>query len=568
MHKHMSNLNMRKAKRNIIVVIIHDCISLARIESRNFSTFFRKLPLSRSQMRNLKRLFFKIRENQNTATRLTSKMVLVDYFPILSWLACNALVADVIRAKTGAQVCSFGFSNRNAHGSNLYNIFGIRKHLRIRLKFVDYIKVVKIYKKILCNLESGSSVIDITVEDVKIGIDIYESILRRGRPTVTLEDHETYIQIFRGIKEFIYFQKKFEKKNIIAVMVSHDNYVGPGLLSRMSYKYGIPVILMNTFNLSILSKPFQLYERFSRIPEYFSAIPIDEQKLARIWARDQLEARISGEIGVGMPYQKESAFEFEKQVQQMQPTERYKILVLTHDFYDNPHAYARMTFNDFFEWLDFLGGISSETNYDWYIKPHRDHSKQEAAEIKKFISKYPNFRLVSADTSFHQLSEEGIDCALTCHGSAGHELPLLGIRVLNATHNPHVAYAFNDHARTKIEYRNIILELGKKPKVEIDRNKIYEFYYVYKRVMSPDDFVFKSFSHYEEFCNYDHQSVKSLEYISESLVDIRNNVISEFESAIKNRRVFSTEKILSSNLQEKVPLTSGNHDLFHIFVAN
>jgi hypothetical protein len=564
----MSKLNAQIAKQNIIVVIIHDWVSLARIESRNLNSYFQKSPYGRSQIKNLKKLFFEIRDNRNSHLERSSKILLVDYFPLLSWLACNALVADSIRGNTGVQVCSFSFSNRNAHGSKLYNTFGIRKHLRVRLKFIDYIKVVRIYKQILFNLKNGSSVIDITVEDVQIGIDIYESILRRGRPTVSIEDHETYIQIFRGIKQFIYFQKKFDSKNIIAVMASHDNYIGPGLLSRMSYKYGIPVILMNTFNLSILSKPFQLYERFFRIPEYFSAIPAGEQEQARIWARDQLEARISGEIGVGMPYQMESAFKFEKQAQQIQSSERYKILVLTHDFYDNPHAYARMTFNDFLEWLNFLGGISSETNYDWYIKPHRDHSNQEAEEIRKFISRFPNFRLVSANTSFHQLCKEGIDCALTCHGSAGHELPLLGIRVLNATHNPHIAYTFNDHARTSIEYRKKIIELDRERKVEIDKNNVYEFYYVYKKIMSPDNFAFKSFFDYEEFCNYDHQSVKSLEYITQNLVDIRNRVITELESAIKNRRAFSTEKILSPNSQEKVPFTSGNRDLFQMFEAN
>ena len=97
---------------------------------------------------------------------------------------------------------------------------------------------------------------------------------------------------------------------------------------------------------------------------------------------------------------------------------------------------------------------------------------------------------------------------------------------------------------------------------------IVAFNNIYFYLRESSHFIFKSFSHYEELCNYDHQSVRSLEYITENLAEIRNNVISEFENALKNRRVFSTEKSLSSNLQEKVPFTSGNRDLFQIFASN
>ena len=48
------------------------------------------------------------------------------------------------------------------------------------------------------------------------------------------------------------------------------------------------------------------------------------------------------------------------------------------------------------------------------------------------MSRYPRFALIPSETSFHQLADEGIQFALTCYGSIGHECPLLDIQVINA----------------------------------------------------------------------------------------------------------------------------------------
>ena len=44
-----------------------------------------------------------------------------------------------------------------------------------------------------------------------------------------------------------------------------------------------------------------------------------------------------------------------------------KILIAPHDFFDAVHIYGETLFEDFYEWLNFLGQFS-KTNYDWYIK--------------------------------------------------------------------------------------------------------------------------------------------------------------------------------------------------------
>ena len=47
-----------------------------------------------------------------------------------------------------------------------------------------------------------------------------------------------------------------------------------------------------------------------------------------------------------------------------------KVLICTHEFFDDPNSTGGLLFPDFYEWLKYLAQISNKTNYDWYIKPH------------------------------------------------------------------------------------------------------------------------------------------------------------------------------------------------------
>ena len=88
----------------------------------------------------------------------------------------------------------------------------------------------------------------------------------------------------------------------------------------------------------------------------------------------------------------------------------------------------------------FLALKSKTTDYEWYIKPHRDYLPGTLEILNSFIPKFKNLKIINPDTSFHQLKKEGIKNILTCYGSVGHELPLLGFNVINAGYNPHINF--------------------------------------------------------------------------------------------------------------------------------
>ena len=116
-----------------------------------------------------------------------------------------------------------------------------------------------------------------------------------------------------------------------------------------------------------------------------------------------------------------------------------------------------MFFNDFYEWLDFLGKMSEKTEYQWYLKNRPNHpgkftKYQPFTEkiIKDVCKKYKNIILLPNDYSHHQIIDEGINFVLTCYGSVGIEYAYFKIPVINASkNNPHINYNFNLNPKIK-----------------------------------------------------------------------------------------------------------------------
>ena len=479
------------------------------------------------------------------------KLVLMDSFLTPHWALINALAASKVAEKTSSKVMTFGFSKRNLSEDTLYGSLGVNNHLKIRLNPRLFIKAIAVYVRLTRQIYSGTKILDLHIDKVNIGLDVYESFLRRGHATVDLNSRNLYRELWRGIQQYLYFKPLFIDEKVTALLVSHDNYVGPGLLSRIAFRYKVPVILINPFEINILSRPFHLYERFARYRVYFSAQSEKWRELSLHKAQIELRRRVSGEIGIGtMSYQRKSAFTQHRIEKQILSSQHRKLLVLSHDFFDNPHAYTRMLFDDFIEWLSFVADCCAKNRIDCYIKLHRDFSDVEHQIVLDFQTRNPFVVILDPEVSYHQLFDEGIRFVTTCYGSAGHELPLLGFTVINASYNPHVAFSFNHHASTKDEYYNLLKDQIPIVIDETLKNEIYMFYSVHSFLMWPDSYNLKSFSELYSFCDSDFVGQKALRFLENHFCEISELVSTNLEDAIVEKRVFSVEKGLPRDLQQ------------------
>lgn len=428
------------------------------------------------------------------ASKRGDGVILVDLHEIGETLISYSYFLNVLARKHAAAIKSFGSWQGNRVVRRVYRSFNTVGHIIPGHLTLEQERLKEaISRDLRPTLRTKQDVFGLEVLGVVIGIDIYESYLREYKPTVFLDDPRLFELVDEGIMLVIFWQAYFRTHRVAAVVVSHDCYLQPDVVCKVAYQAGVPVYLPNIRGIVYAQRPRTVYACVENYRHMFSRLPLDEQRHGIALAKRQLERRFEGEIGVDMPHATKSAFVStgdEKRV--LKESDRIKVLICSHCFYDNPHGLGDMLFLDFYDWLRYLGSIAERTNYDWYLKVHPDPLPGTLETIREILAEFPKITLIPHTTSHLQLAREGIDFALTVYGSVGHEYPALGVQVINAAYNLRVAYDFNWHPKSREEYEYYLLNLDKLHK-EIRLEELYEFYYMYHFYTYADDLVLESY---------------------------------------------------------------------------
>lgn len=508
---------LREALNRIFAEILYAAVALADLYIKTKQALLRRHsnkqsaaaandPLTKAYCDFNKRIY-------TTTSKDRQAFVLMDCFPIPVWVAANCVLANRLAKRHGAEICSYGEIPRDSLIDVLYNSFGCERHLRVATPKQDRKRKKQLFIRTFNTVKSKNDLFNLSIDGVRIGDEIYETyLIQFSRPTAELDSFRCWYVIFVALNYLLFFEELFAKNKVVAVLLSHDFYVAMGILAKIAWKRGIPVYLANGHEMKKVTRPDEKYVEFTRYREYFTRLDTAERESGIAWGKTQLENRLGGSVGVNMAYSKKSAYTAEMIERQTALSNKTKIVIATHCFFDNPRAYGGMLFSDFHEWISFLGRISEITDYDWYIKTHRDYLPGTIEEIRQLTKTYPKLRLINPNTTWHQLREEGVSVALTCYGSIGHELPLLGYKVINAAYNPHIAYRFNWHARTIEEYQQMLLGLDRLGPIN-ELESIYEFYFVHYRLAKQGGFLFNSFEDMGKYVAHDVHSNRIFEVL-------------------------------------------------------
>lgn len=376
----------------------------------------------------------------------------------------------------------------------VYRSFGVTNFFQIQQSGSQLDKARQLTAKILSEIKTKSDIELIHLDGILLGDLIYDSYLNTYRKeTIEISDKKFEDFLLRAVGIYVFWDEYFNTHNVKAVNASHSVYTFAMPL-RIAISRGIPAFVSAPFHIYRLSKDkmfdgsdfFEFRKTFSSLPENVRLGGLDQ-------AEQRIALRFSGQVGVDMRYSTKSAYGAKKKERLLKESNRTKVLIATHCFFDNPHGYGNNLFPDFYEWLEFLGKMTMETDYDWYLKTHPDYISGTMEIINSFLNKYPRFHLLPADSSHHQIIAEGIDVALTCYGTIGFEYAALGIPVVNASiNNPHIAYNFNLHPKNVNEYRDLIGNLDK-IKLDIDINEVYEYYFM-KHIHDAKDLLYSDYN--------------------------------------------------------------------------
>ena len=376
---------------------------------------------------------------------------------------------------------------------NVYRSFGVAKFIQIKNDSHQGKRVEHLFNSLFSTLDCKRKLEDLRINGVWVGDLIYDSFLMEHKqPTIDLKSQEFKKFFLNALKIYIFWEEFFTDHQVCGINVSHCVYL-KAIPLRIAISREIPAF---QFGISaayrLCNSNIYAYNDFFYYPETFAQLPSNIKTAGVELAESRIQQRFSGDVGVDMPYSTKSAYGSEKDKRLLKQSGKVKILLATHCFFDSPHSYGKNLFPDFYDWMTFLGELSEETDYEWYLKTHPDFFPETGKVVQEFVDKYKRFSLLPADASHHQIIREGISVALTTYGTIGFEYAALGIPVINASlNNPHIAYEFNLHPETIDEYRDVILRL-ESLSFSIDTQKVYEYYFM-RNIYNTEDLFFTNY---------------------------------------------------------------------------
>lgn len=424
-----------------------------------------------------------------------------------------AYLAEVMAKSSGVQikaysptrlkspVRAFGFDLMAFLGLGyfgVYRSFGVSDFFRIDLSSSQRQEAARLFAEVVSNVASKQDVEDLEIDGVWIGDLVYDTYLRRySLPTIDPASQHFQDFLLKSIELFVFWNDYLSKHDVRAISVSHCVY-NLAMPLRIGVQRGIDVFQVNVTHVYRLSKSnLFAYNDFLNFRERFAELPEDVRKIGLNLAEQRILKRFSGEVGVDMSYSTESAYGDCRHDRLLRESDKKKILIATHCFFDSPHSYGKNLFPDFYEWLDFLGELGRQTDYDWYLKIHPDYKPGTKEIVVDFVSRFPKISMLPSDASHLQIIDEGIDVALTCYGTIGFEYAALGVPVINASMtNPHIAYNFNIHARDIDHYRELLENLNEL-ELDIDKKEVYEYYFM-KNIFNTENLFCED---YNDFIN-------------------------------------------------------------------
>ncbi len=420
-----------------------------------------------------------------------------------SHIACSYLL-NVLAKKHSATIISY--SRRplsyilNRRTRKAFESFNVTGHIATVLDEEQKARARLVFEKILPGLRDKRDIFSLEVLGIAIGIDVYESYLRRfNKPTVSMGDPRVLDLVREAVGLVIFWQDYFSRNRVAAVVTSHDCYLEMNCVWKIAHRFNVPAYMPIPKLFVRGDGPFSFGKRCADYRNWFARLGREEQRRAKSLGKRQLERRFAGEAGVDMSYATRTAYgPISSGKRILGKSDRIKVLICTHCFFDNPHGWSKMLFLDFYEWLQFLVRIAEKTDYEWYLKTHPDPLPGTLETVLEILGDSGRITVLPPETSNLQLAKEGLDFALTVHGSIAHEFPALGVQVINAGYNPHIAYDFNWHARSVEEYGNLLLnlpELKRSPK-RIVLEELYEFYFMHYYFADSDNLIFESYNEF------------------------------------------------------------------------
>lgn len=340
------------------------------------------------------------------------------------------------------------------------------------------------------SIRSKQDLLALSINGTYCGDLIYDTYLRfRVQATVDLADPYLCTLITQTLNTQAAIRKQLAKEGFDCFLTSYSSYIQHGIPVREALRSDIAVF--SSGNLS------QYYKKLSKedtlhtsahwkYKTQFSTLPTP--KTLREIAQKQLENRFRGTIDKATRYMKSSAYSNSSSIL----PKNIEGVVFLHDFFDSPHCYRNMLFEDFWEWAKFTLEVIQTENLPIAIKPHPNQLPESTQVVRHLQELFPQIQWLDSSISNLTIFNSGIRCGVSVYGTILHELAYYGIPALAAGDHPHISFDIAITPNTISEYKKYLINFRELQTSNNVRDEVLEFYYMHN-IFNKEDLVIDNY---------------------------------------------------------------------------
>lgn len=341
---------------------------------------------------------------------------------------------------------------------------------------VDWIRAGRHWLK----LQNCPDIASYAINGIQVGDLVIDSYLRfRPAPAFAATDPFVRRLLWQALRDIRVSTRYFRRAHPYLYLTLYSTYLEHGIPARVALKNGVNVWSFgnsHTFGKKLTLEDSYHATNTSSYRQIFDSLDNQNERLEA--ARAQLEIRLSGGIDAGTRYMKKSAY-----ANNSMPVPNGldgAVVVFLHDFYDSPHVYADLVFDDFWQWICFTIETLQQAGITFFIKPHPNQIALSDAALGRLKKEYPNLHWLDSGISNTNLAKAGIACGVTVYGTVAHELAYLHVPSIGCARHTHHAFDFCQTAKNRDEYRYLLRSPSTRPITNEEmRRQALAFYYMH-----------------------------------------------------------------------------------------
>jgi hypothetical protein len=364
----------------------------------------------------------------------------------------------------------------------LYKSIGIKKIYKLDNKI--YYKN-RFFKK---NFKSRADLFNYKFNNINVGDIIYDTYLRfRARPTLFLNDLFLKKIVNKSYSIANNLEKIYQKYKFDYFFTSYSSYIHHGLPVRFFLKKNVKVFSgknNSQYNKKLSMNNLSHAEDYKKYKLYYNEVA-NNKKFLR-FSRNDLIYRFSNKkkSNGNLSYLSIDTYNIKKDFfNETKKLQNVEGVLFLQDFYDSPHDWGNLIFDDFYIWTIFTLNIIKKYKLKIAIKPHPTswHNSVDSVFVyKRLKKKYPD--LIWLDKDFpNKLIFKKIKYGISATGTVLFELAYHNIKAISCGDHPGKNFNFTILAKNRKHYKKILLNINnlKKPNYSKKDLLIYNFLYYY-----------------------------------------------------------------------------------------